>query len=73
MEKFQNFSEDNLKKSEAINEILAIRGNIFQSGSFDSEDNDLSLLIKKLQAGKITSEEALKKARSLEGSRQSYH
>ena len=59
--------------NQAIVEIEAIKQRIQVTGSVDSEINLLNEIISNLIAGEMDSEEALRRARGIEMSRQDYH
>ncbi len=54
-------------------EILAIQNQINQMGANDHEHQAINLIMKNLQRGKITAEEALRLAHSVLDNKQDYH
>lgn len=58
---------------DAIAEIGVIQQRIMATGAVDTEPNDLSELVKKIQGGQILPSEAIAQAREIEDGRQNYH
>ena len=62
-----------VSNSEAIAQIMAIEAQIFQSGSFDSEKNEIDSVLDLLKKGKMSPVKALELVKRLEQGRQNYH
>ncbi len=62
-----------LSRTEVIANILAIENQIIQSGSVDSEKNNIDSILEKLKQDKITPQRAMELVKDINDSRQDYH
>ena len=64
---------DNMPYQDPVVIIEGIRAEIMATGAVDVEQEALNEIILELKGGKITEEEAIQKARTVQQNRQDYH
>jgi len=71
-----NLEQNKLSQSDVITKIMGIKGEIMQSGSVDSEMDDIKFIkfiLNQLKSKVITPKKSLELIKRLQQSRQDYH